>query len=306
MDGNQKYIAVDPANLKVGMLVDRPLFVHLTKNGKYVRLANAFAPLTIKTHEKLMSYGKIFSTADTLNARYPDLEFTAETIKSICQKNELAPFEKNNELKVTLAPIIDKVFKNTSTGNWDPTASGLGFGLNDVSYCVFLMNRAFKFTEGHGLEYLENLSVDHYLESLRRAAIAGMFALLIDYSDYELIRQYMVAVFAEDAFADEGGGSSFPGIDDLSDRFGVVLRSASKVLGGFGAHVAFDAIPGSLNDELWDISSFARHLVYESETTGEENSSVSIAFQSRALRKVKREVDHIFGKDVQDTPAKAA
>ncbi|MBI2604595.1 MAG: hypothetical protein HYW49_00805 [Deltaproteobacteria bacterium] len=250
---SQTFVAVDEASLKEGMILDRPLYIFLERNQRFVRLANALHPLEERVFSKLRKSGKIFSTIEPSETRYPRLTAAAKNVRALCEDRDAAPFEKNRETRAALKPVIEIVFQNDADG----------LTLNEPVAAVLFMHLVLGVPAAGTLRCLEDRSVEAYERGIKCAAVCGIFALLLGYADTGLLRQYISAVFCSELHALGDAEVSLP------EKFDVRF---SGILDGAEADTA-----GASNDELRDLMAVAREV-----------AAGSIAPVTRAYRKIRR------------------
>lgn len=253
---SQTFIAVDEASLKEGMILDRPLYIFLEQNQRYVRLVHALHPLEERVFSKLRKSGKIFSTIESPERRYPRLTAAAKNARALCEDRDAAPFEKNRETRAALKPVIEIAFRNGTEG----------LALNDPAAAVLFIHLVLGVPPAETLRSLEDLSVEAYERGIKCAALCGIFALLLGYADAGLLRQYVSAVFCSELRALGGAEVSLP--EKFDARF-------SEILGGADAGAA-----GALNDELLDLMPVAREV-----------AAGSPAPATRVCRKIRRQLE---------------
>src|SRR5262245_19474989 len=95
------------------MLVDRPLHIYLPKNGRYILLVRPLLPLERAALEKFKRIGAAFSSGEEISSRYPRLENDAAAVCSICANNDLAPFEKNRDIRSATDWLVPHVLGNS-------------------------------------------------------------------------------------------------------------------------------------------------------------------------------------------------
>ena len=197
---DKKFVPVEIGKLQAGMLVDRPLHIFLPANQRYILMVKAFQPLESRVLDKLKHFGQVFSTEPELDARYPQLAEAARTVRALCDDAETAPFEKNRNLRTVSNWIIDCV---------------LGSSRDDYAP-LFFFHRAFGVPKPETLLYVADFSVNAYERGLRLAAISGLLALWLGYSDTGFLVQLAETVFCAEI---RGASAAVPGVDAADFRF---------------------------------------------------------------------------------------
>ncbi len=174
-----QYSPVNITNLKAGMLLERPLYIYLSSNNRYIQLAKELHPLENKTLEKIQKIGNVFSTKTPLEEKLPHLIETAAYVKNTCEDERLASFEKNFSIQEKTEWIKDHIFH---AKNLIP---------------VFFLNRALGVPRGEILKHVEDFSYETYEQCLRYCAIAGMFALWLGYYQKDLLSLFIEVLFCE-------------------------------------------------------------------------------------------------------------
>ncbi len=197
---DKKFVPVEMTKLQAGMLVDRPLHIFLPANQRYILMVNAFQPLEPRVLDKLKHFGQVFSTEPELDERYPQLAEAARSVRALCDDPEIAPFEKNRSLRGISSWIIDCVL-GTSRDDYAP---------------LFFFHRAFGVPKPETLLYVADFSVDAYERGLRLAAVSGLLALWLGYSDTGYLMQLAETVFCAEL---RGTNLAVPGVDAADFRF---------------------------------------------------------------------------------------
>lgn len=196
---NRSFIPVELEKLQAGMLVDRSLHVHLPANDRYVMLAKALHPLEQATLDKIKRYGGAFAAEPEITSRFPTLELTAQAIRDACDNGELAPFEKNLAARNASEWVVDALFGK----HCDPTPP------------LFVFHKAFGVPRPETLLHVSDLSVEACERGIKLAAVAGLIALWLGYSDTQFLIQFAETVFCAEARV----AGSAPGIVAPDRRF---------------------------------------------------------------------------------------
>lgn len=282
MNTEQKnYIPVDLSTLEVGMLLERPLYVYFSGSQKHIRLVSALQPLEERIFEKLQKVGAVFSTEPALSDRFPDLVGRGNFTRTLCDNRELAPFEKNFELRKLTSWLVPFVF--------GPSV--------DLHAPLFFFHRAFGAPAAETLQYVSDLSVDMCGRSLKVSTLAGVLALWLGYSDTEFLRQFATSVFCEEVgryansgFVDEAAAArpasaeelaetatmlvsgQVPGIAEMDDRFRLLLSAREQL--------------ASAGDELKDVVEYARKLwAMPTVTSGADTTRIARKLKKFLLEK---------------------
>jgi hypothetical protein len=197
---DKKFVPVEIAKLQAGMLVDRPLHIFLPANQRYILMVKPFQPLEQRVLDKLKHFGQVFSPVDELDLRYPQLAAAALEVRTLCDNVELAPFEKNRSLRGVSSWIVDCV---------------LGLSRDDYAP-LFFFHRAFGVPKPETLLYVADFSVDAYERGLRLAAVTGLLALWLGFSDTGFLVQLAETVFCAEI---RGTNVAIPGVDTPDFRF---------------------------------------------------------------------------------------
>ncbi len=288
---SQKYFEISCDSLMIGALVDRPLYIYLPKNEKYICILNAFHPIDSRIHSKLLKSGRVFSTLDSAKNRYPEIIHHSQIIRELCQNQELTHFEKNLFIFKALQNILETFIKDTSTHEWDPTATESGLILNDTHAAAIFITETFQAPIHGSLEYLENLSIECFNQGLIRAVYAGIFALLLEYTDYEFIRQYCTAVFYDEVRRWVKLDSEIPEFKKLDKRFQLMVSNLENL------STQDDRWIGAYNDELKDLVEYTRWLQYKSDqifNSKDTTSQIKKMPSTRVFKKIRKQLSRIF------------
>lgn len=190
---------VDVSKLSEGMLLDRPLYVHLSANDRYIMLANAFMPLDPDVLVKFRRFGKVYSSVPAAAARFPLIERTARAVREQLLNDELAAFERNRGVRDATLWLVDYVFGVAET--FDPI--------------VLFVHHAFGVPDSKMLLHVSNLSVASFERDLKASALSGLIALWMGYTDVEFITQFVETVFCTEAHK----SGSLPGAKKHDRRF---------------------------------------------------------------------------------------
>lgn len=245
----QAFVEVATDSIQLGMLMDKSLYVFLESNNKYVRIVKQLHPVDERIMEIIKKSKILFTKDHSIESLYPELPVISENLKNLCISNDFPSFEKHRRIQLLLQTMIIKCFKNNSGPEWDPTKVNSELQIQDANLCVFLINRAFGLPKPESLMFLENISVGIYEISIVRAAISGIFALLLGYNDYNFIYQYVHSVFYEEIKLMQANYAELPGFDPRNKRLGFIIQD--------------DILPhatGSFSDESVDIIHFVRWL----------------------------------------------
>ena len=253
---DKKFVPVEIAKLQAGMLVDRPLHIFLPANQRYILMVKPFQPLEQRMLDKLKHFGQVFSTEDEIDQRYPQLAAAASEVRALCDNVEVAPFEKNRSLRGVSNWIVDCVL-GSSRDDYVP---------------LFFFHRAFGVPKPATLLYVADFSVDAYERGLRLAAITGLLALWLGYSDTGYLVQLAETVFCSEI---RGTNIAVPGVEEADFRFRQTGRG----------------------DELAELVELAQWLVMR--VPGSPLPS------SRIARKIERQFRQHFGSATVE-PGKAA
>lgn len=221
-----EYTPLEIESLEVGMLLDRPLYVHLPTNNRYVLLVKPLQQLEEATFAKLKRFGKIFTIGSTVVERYPELAGTAKILRTLCDDNQRAPFEKNREVYEATRWLYPLLF---------------GAGA-DVLVPIFFVRLAFDVPRPETLLHVSDFSVESYERGIALGAIACLLAAWLGYTDSAFLSQ-----FAETTFCRELVEREFiPGVDESDHRF--------RVLAAIGDNFA------ATGDELAEVVQLARWI----------------------------------------------
>lgn len=290
---NTNYKLVEFYSLKVGMLIERPIYAHLTANDKYILLAKALHPLEQSAYDKMRRFTKLYSPLDAIDQQYPKLPEAAFEIKKAFEENKLAPFELNLLILQKTEWLIESVldFENTQ-----------GLSMQSIAPVIFF-HRVFNVPVAETLQYLADQSIVTYEKALKRAATAGLIALWLGFNNSKFLTQYVSAAFCEEVGFFEDGidvanatkkdsltkitKNQIPGVTLFEKRFQTIMTQELKSL--------------SLEDELNEIIEFARALNGETHHYGPHVDRCRIArkleqllltakmFRQKAEEKMKQE-----------------
>ncbi len=297
------YVEVSIESIQLGKLMDRSLFVFLQKNNKYVQIIKPLFPVDERVLKIIKQTNVLYTNEHTIDSLYPELLTVVETLKNASTDQGSPSFERNKKIKNILEPILPFTFRDSSIGNWDPTAPKAGLSILDAKLCVFLIHRTFGIPAIDSLRLLENISVGVYEISIVRASVAAIFALLLGYTDYVFIQQYVQSVFFEEIKILQNGISTIPGFDPRGRRFGFIIQD--------------DILPqpsGAYNDECIDIVNYVRWLYRSTYLLSEQKNLVAESQLmmgdeipiSRAFNKLKKELNLILAKADTEIPKEKA
>ncbi len=198
-----KFIPVSIESLKVGQLVERPLYVFLASNARYILLVKPLHPLEERIFGKFLKLGQVFSTQPALDLIFPRLQNGARDVRAICDDEGKAPFEKNREIAALTDWLAPRVLHKNG----------------DAMSALFFFHRAFGVPKPETLVYLSDLSVEMYERSLKLAAVSGVLALWLGYSDTAFLTQFAESVFCEEISSEAVNAGRVPGVQAQDYRF---------------------------------------------------------------------------------------
>lgn len=287
----QTFVEVAPDSIQLGMLMDRSLYVFLEKNNKYVRIVKQLFPVDERIM-KIVKNSKVLFTKDhPIDSIYPQLSVVVENLKTLCSSDEFPSFEKHKRIQLLLKSIVHSCFKNNTGADWDPTNTNSNLQILDSNLCVFIINRAFGLPVAESLIFLENISVGIYEISLVRASVAGIFALMLGYNDYNFIVQYVHSVFYEEIKLLQSNIGELPGYDPRTKRLGYIIQD--------------DILPhatGAFSDECIDVVHFVRWVYRNTFKLSEQKKLLEESLimtgdetpKSRVYKKLKIILDKYF------------
>lgn len=179
-----QFFAVDISTLRVGMLAERTLYLHLKTNGRYVRFVHAFHPLEEHKLEKIKKHGDVFSDTEAVEKAFPLFATTAQRVKTLCEDPNKAPFEKNLQLHQETAWVFHSLF--SVEGN-----------ANQKQLPLILMNWAFGKPAESTLLSVAEESIEIYERALLHASLSALIAVWLGYSNYNFVSQLLETVFQE-------------------------------------------------------------------------------------------------------------
>lgn len=196
---NQTYMPVDAATVELGMLMDRPLYVYLEKNSRYICIIHAYQPVEQSHLDKIAkTSGKLFTSEVTVEEKLPLLKESVARVKELCESDD-APFEKNRALREATLWLQPHV---------------LGPSTNTLA-TVFFFKRAFDVPRAATLQHVSDFSVEAQERCLKFAATAGLFALWLGYSSPAFLLQFVESLFCRELTAQE----AVPGTSKQDHRF---------------------------------------------------------------------------------------
>lgn len=177
----KQYFEVRLDSLKVGMLLDRPLFIYLASNERYIQLTKPLSPLDEKDLEKMRKIGKIFSDQKGIDDQYPELSGAAQKTCEILENKDMrfAPFEVEFYLREKLEwlrPILfTKFYRRVQREA-------------DVLVPVFFVSRILSVPSKDLLELVAGKSVVHFEQGLRFCGHVGALGLFSGFNDLSYLR----------------------------------------------------------------------------------------------------------------------
>ncbi|MEW6057169.1 MAG: hypothetical protein AB1540_11200 [Bdellovibrionota bacterium] len=272
-----KYKTVDLTTLRVGMLVDRPLYMFLPSQNKYVCMIRELHPLEERTLEKFKRLGNVYSSLGTLGERFPKLRRSAVIVNELCESTDVPSFDKNRRIRRATRWLVPHLFDQNSLAT------------------VLFFYRTFRIPVSETLFYVADLSIENYEKSVRLSTTAGLIALWLGYSNASFIRQFVETAFCE-AIAAQGlsseGGSFL--LSDEQRRKALQLIESKKVPGvpmldqRFKSLLASQNTCKALGDELVEVLEFSRWVC------GQEQMNFQRVEQMRIARKLIGQFGGLF------------
>jgi hypothetical protein len=187
-------------------------------------------------------------------------------VRALCDDTALAPFEKNKAIRSATEWLSRKVLGPKP----------------DFMAALFFFHRSFGVPKSETMVYVSDVSLQVYEKSLKLAAMSGLLALWLGYSDTSFLSQFVESVFCQEidptpAIALERLSSGLvPGVGEADRRFQSRLAFSGDTLRAAG-------------DELASIVEAARVLI------GEGQGAKADVMVSRVVRKLSRQFGLEFG-----------
>lgn len=185
-DSNEKsesqYIAVDVTQLRVGALVDRPLYARMQSRNKYILMARALHPLDQNVLSRFQTFGYVYSVFPPLDERYPDLVGTVHRVREIFADETLAPFERSAAFRKATLWLSDIVLKKNG----------------DAFAAVFFLSRLLNSPRTETIQFVSDLSVDLHERSLKVASVACLLLMWVGHLDERVQKDLISAIFCEE------------------------------------------------------------------------------------------------------------
>lgn len=176
-----EYVPVDFTQLKVGTLIDRPLYAKMNARGKFLLMARALHPLEEKVFNHFREFGGVYSQMPALEERYPELTATCHRVREILNDTASAPFERGAELKKATQWLADLVLRKNG----------------DSFVAVFFCSKLFGSPKPETIKYVSDLSVDLHERALKIASVFGVIMLWLGAAE-EQIQELIPAIFCEE------------------------------------------------------------------------------------------------------------
>lgn len=248
---------IELSTLRVGMLLDRAIYVLLPKNNRHVLLVHALQPLEESQFEKLKKYGSAYTVTGDVFSGFPKLEETVKKVRELCDSRMLAPFEKNSALREETVWLRETIFGDQL----------------DLTPVVFIMHLAFGVPQPETLLHISDFSVESYERSLRLAAVTALISLWLGFTDTSFIAEFAQSVFCRELMTLE----KIPGVTNPDFRFRYLVQI------GLNFKVT--------NDELADVIELARWVTRRaSGSTGTLGTASATSWpQNRVALKILRQ-----------------
>jgi len=290
-----EYIPVDVSQLRVGTLVDRPLYARMESRNKFILMARSLHPLEQKTLDRFLRFGHVYSIFPALDERYGKLAMSVKRVEELLFDGSLAPFEKTSLIRKDTEWLSDLVMKKNG----------------DADVAVFFLNKLLHVPHPQTIDYVVEHSVDLHEHSLRVASVATLLLLWTEAPKEEFLKDFLTSIYCEElsvyrddspnlrliAMAtagytaqDSDRAYSFelakkgeiPGISNLDRRVVETLSRRGKMI--------------QYGDELAEIVELARWIC------GGTGVQFRVLWESRLVRKLSR----LMNFSLTDAPRKAA
>lgn len=223
--------------LRIGALVERPLYIWLTSNKRFIQMVKALHPLEQTAVDKFKRYGNVYSPVPAFEKLYGGLIRSIHEIRDILDVEDTPNYSTHSkvlELTKWLVPhawpVLEKIpvpaslkasekieEKSANDGQIPP---GVFPPINNKIPVIFI-HRILGVPRQETLHHLAEHSIVMYERALVTAAHAGLYAIWLGFLNKEMLSKFIEVIFCEEISLSEanhiGVGLETEGPIELSD-----------------------------------------------------------------------------------------